>query len=407
MLRFSPVADPDFNQKTKDDVLLANGYRCANPDCRMPIVLPKAGTISGTYKVGAVAHIRDARPHTPRYDDTLTPEQRAHISNALPLCLLCHGMVDSNPNMYPAKVLARWKHLSENFVNYSRPVLSMTPPLFLARGLVNRDLIGGHLLVGPVGLDGVCTDVRLELATMHGGVLSVFMDYDGEQGKAVLGKDWRRFLTREGLSGLHAFHSLVKPDFLDLVSDVLVCPFRVCCTFVHEGETIDFTGSWEALRLVMLNPKVGVFHALTLPWLSHFMGFLAAFPKWAGGGSYLYLFLNGFNAAWSTSATLDSLPSTPGIDILNLENTAYTGKLTLGADNKTPIALSIFNRETSTHLVIVTGDDPATLKAYLPENSNSYSWQKVTREGATEGQVANDLSFIANSVFETMPPLRF
>jgi hypothetical protein len=68
---------------------------------------------NGTINVGVAAHISAAAAGGPRYDPTLSPEQRSDISNAIWLCQNCAKLVDNDPQYYTIEVLRLWKSLAE------------------------------------------------------------------------------------------------------------------------------------------------------------------------------------------------------------------------------------------------------------------------------------------------------
>lgn len=102
----------DFSQKTKD--LLANrvGWKCSNPNCR------KATRGAGTGKeniinIGVASHITAASKGGPRYDENITPQERASAENGIWLCQSCSKLIDSDVNRYTVAKLKKWKELSE------------------------------------------------------------------------------------------------------------------------------------------------------------------------------------------------------------------------------------------------------------------------------------------------------
>ena len=105
----------DFSQSTK--TLLANrvGVRCSNPDCRRPT----SGANSNPDKainIGVAAHICAAAEGGPRYDETMTSEQRKSSRNGIWLCQTCAKLIASNPNRYTKELLHNWKRLAEAMV---------------------------------------------------------------------------------------------------------------------------------------------------------------------------------------------------------------------------------------------------------------------------------------------------
>lgn len=63
--------------------------------------------------VGVSAHITGAAQGGPRYDASVTPEQRADIANAIWLCQNCAKLIDNDPCRFTAEVLREWKEKAE------------------------------------------------------------------------------------------------------------------------------------------------------------------------------------------------------------------------------------------------------------------------------------------------------
>jgi hypothetical protein len=86
---------------------LSNG-RCYAPGCAAPVVVEVR---PGVYRKNAqTAHIRGVR--APRYDRALSPEECAHFTNLLILCLPHHAEVDDKrtaDKLYPPQLLRKWK----------------------------------------------------------------------------------------------------------------------------------------------------------------------------------------------------------------------------------------------------------------------------------------------------------
>lgn len=66
----------EFNAATKDLLARRVSFRCSNPDCRWPTAGSQADP-AGSVNIGVAAHITAASPDGPRYDPTLTPDERS------------------------------------------------------------------------------------------------------------------------------------------------------------------------------------------------------------------------------------------------------------------------------------------------------------------------------------------
>ena len=90
-----PLRD-DFPEEVKRIVAARVGNQCSNPDCRALTSGPQIDPTKAL-NVGVAAHITAAAPGGPRYDPSLTPEERRHPDNAIWLCQNCAKLVDNDP----------------------------------------------------------------------------------------------------------------------------------------------------------------------------------------------------------------------------------------------------------------------------------------------------------------------
>src|SRR5579862_2545255 len=72
------IVRDDFNQKTKSLIAGKAGYRCSNPECR---TIGSDAAQTGITNLGVAAHVTAAAAGGPRFEPTLTPEERCHESN--------------------------------------------------------------------------------------------------------------------------------------------------------------------------------------------------------------------------------------------------------------------------------------------------------------------------------------
>lgn len=102
----------EFSSPTKDLLARRVGFRCSNPGCRQPTSGPQAEP-SGSVNIGVAAHITAASPEGPRYDATLTPEQRSAADNGIWLCQTDGKLVDNDAIRYTVEGLRDWKARAE------------------------------------------------------------------------------------------------------------------------------------------------------------------------------------------------------------------------------------------------------------------------------------------------------
>jgi hypothetical protein len=87
--------------------------------------------------VGVACHITAASPGGPRYDSTLSPEERSSIRNAVWLCQTCAKLIDSDEVRFTARVLQEWKWIAEQRARQRVETPSVaTPGLLPIRVLV-------------------------------------------------------------------------------------------------------------------------------------------------------------------------------------------------------------------------------------------------------------------------------
>ena len=90
-----------------------SGGLCYWPGCPEPVLREVDGKIR---PIVEIAHIRAAFPGGPRYDTTMTDDERRDFRNLLLLCNPHHDEVDDQKNLeiYTTEVLHRWKEQRES-----------------------------------------------------------------------------------------------------------------------------------------------------------------------------------------------------------------------------------------------------------------------------------------------------
>lgn len=115
----------DFSEEVKR--ILANrvGHECSNPDCRALTSGPQSDSAKAL-NVGVAAHITDASQGGPRFNPSLSSEQRCHADNGIWLCQNCAKLVDNDVVRYSEALLRAWKEVAEDRARNS--VGKTTPP---------------------------------------------------------------------------------------------------------------------------------------------------------------------------------------------------------------------------------------------------------------------------------------
>ena len=102
----------DFSSAVKEALSKRVALRCSNPKCRLPTHGPHS--IDGkAINLGVASHISAASEGGPRYDATLTSDERASIANAIWLCQSCAKLIDRDPVRFSTSILHAWKGAAE------------------------------------------------------------------------------------------------------------------------------------------------------------------------------------------------------------------------------------------------------------------------------------------------------
>jgi hypothetical protein len=149
----------DFSTTTKEQLGKRSASTCSNPECPQvthgPSIDPER-----SINVGVAAHICAASPGGPRYDESMSREDRSSATNGIWLCQKCAKLVDTDPGRYTVAVLARWKDEHEakierrvrTGVGDREPAAATGDALHLLHALTHsRSSMAGELLVHASG----------------------------------------------------------------------------------------------------------------------------------------------------------------------------------------------------------------------------------------------------------------
>lgn len=102
----------DFAKRIIGTLADRAGNRCSNPGCHKSTSGPRTDP-TAAINIGVAAHITAAAPDGPRYDPSLTREERSHPDNGIWLCQNCAKLIDNDPVRYPTHLLRQWKAQAE------------------------------------------------------------------------------------------------------------------------------------------------------------------------------------------------------------------------------------------------------------------------------------------------------
>jgi hypothetical protein len=106
----------DFSTEVKRTLSGRVGLRCSNPDCRAATGGPQSDPAK-IVNIGVAAHITAAASGGPRFDEKLSPEDRASPTNGIWLCQNCAKRIDNDVQRYPTDLILAWKRVAESFAD--------------------------------------------------------------------------------------------------------------------------------------------------------------------------------------------------------------------------------------------------------------------------------------------------
>jgi hypothetical protein len=114
-LKIHMTSRDDFPKPIIETLAKRAGYICSNPSCRKHTSGPNTTDHKSTL-IGEAAHITAASPKGPRYDSTLSSDERRNINNAIWLCSNCASLIDKDEKAYTVALLNYWKEQAEEYM---------------------------------------------------------------------------------------------------------------------------------------------------------------------------------------------------------------------------------------------------------------------------------------------------
>jgi len=103
----------DFSAEVKHILAGRVGLRCANPECQAGTAGPQSDPAK-VVNIGVAAHITAASPGGPRFDSTLSAEERSSATNGIWLCQNCAKRIDNDASRYSVELIRAWKVVAES-----------------------------------------------------------------------------------------------------------------------------------------------------------------------------------------------------------------------------------------------------------------------------------------------------
>ena len=199
----------DFSQATKN--LLANrvGWKCSNPNCRKA-TRGAAAEKTDIINIGVACHITAASKGGPRYDESMTSQERKSFENGIWLCQSCSKLIDSDVKRYTVDKLKKWKELSEQMAIFDLEETGVS------KTEVDRELI--KFFVQCFDRPAFCDRIRQE---------GRMEDFDKALEDTIIALNTGVLRTRDGsiLKMSEGKSAVVNPEWrekLDTICDMLV-----------------------------------------------------------------------------------------------------------------------------------------------------------------------------------------
>lgn len=103
----------DFLDATKRQAAGRVGYGCSFPGCKAITIGPSMENSHKTSITGVAAHICAAAERGPRYDASMSPEERKSVENCIWMCQTHARLIDTDEETYPTELLRQWKKDAE------------------------------------------------------------------------------------------------------------------------------------------------------------------------------------------------------------------------------------------------------------------------------------------------------
>lgn len=129
----------NFSQKTKEIIAKRVAWRCSFPGCGRITVGAGHRDKSDVINLGEASHIYAASPEGPRYDESMSQEERKSIDNGIWMCKHHARIIDSDYHNYSPETLKQWKEIAEKHTfksleNLEREILPNIPTTLIAIG---------------------------------------------------------------------------------------------------------------------------------------------------------------------------------------------------------------------------------------------------------------------------------
>jgi hypothetical protein len=161
-----------------------SGNECSNPDCQKKLIAEDSKSI-----ISKICHIAAASKEGPRYDKSMTDDDRRGFDNLILLCDEHHTIIDNKENetLFPTSLLKSWKseHEKKIFELISSKNLLSKHPLSLNKVINAIGQKMDELLELPDALNAPNTELKISFNNVnrYKSVIEEFAPYQGKLNK--------------------------------------------------------------------------------------------------------------------------------------------------------------------------------------------------------------------------------
>lgn len=145
-----PNKRDNFTEATINKAAARVGYRCSHPNCSNATIGASMENKNKVSKTGVGAHICAAAENGPRYDSTMTTEERRSVDNCIWLCQTHAKLIDTDVTTFTVELLHQWKDAAEKQASIALADISFFDNYYNANG--------ENLCVVEELLDGLISD---------------------------------------------------------------------------------------------------------------------------------------------------------------------------------------------------------------------------------------------------------
>ncbi len=145
----------DFDKPVVDALAKRAAFICSNPDCKTQTIAPSEEDSLKFIYIGKAAHITAASEGGPRFESSMSSDERKSIGNGIFLCSNCADMIDKNKGIdFSVELLHKWKSTHEDWVsnNLNKKIQEQVQPAQVFNVTSNNQsggITAGVVNVGP------------------------------------------------------------------------------------------------------------------------------------------------------------------------------------------------------------------------------------------------------------------